>query len=74
MTGPVTIAIENVCDTVRCVGLVLSVAVTVTDVVPIAVGVPVMAPVEALSVSPAGRLVELHVYGEVPPVALSCAV
>jgi hypothetical protein len=71
MVTPVPTVIENGCETVKWVGVVLSVTVTVPDVVPITVGVPVIAPVEAFSVNPAGRVVELQVYGEVPPVALS---
>jgi hypothetical protein len=55
MVSPVLIVIENVCDAVKWVGLVLSVAVTLTDVVPTTVGVPVIAPVEAFRVNPAGR-------------------
>ena len=72
IVSPVPIVMENCCEAVKCVGLVLSVAVTVKDVVPIAPGVPVMAPVEAFSVSPAGSAVLVQVTGEVPPVAASC--
>ena len=72
IVSPVPIVMENCCEAVKCVGLVLSVAVTVKDVVPTAFGVPVMAPVEAFSVSPAGSAVLVHVTGEVPPVAASC--
>ena len=41
-----------------------------------AVGIPVMAPVVAFSVRPAGSLPELseNVYGDWPPVAVSCSV
>ena len=41
--------------------------------VTLTVGVPAMAPVEALSNSPVGNvpLVKVHVKGEVPPVATS---
>lgn len=41
--------------------------------VAVAVGVPVIAPVEAFSVRPAGSLPELteNVYGDLPPVAVS---
>lgn len=57
-----------------CVGLLASVTLKVSGVaVAVAVGVPVIAPVEALSESPAGNepLVNVHVYGVVPPVAES---
>ncbi len=50
-----------------------SVTVNDTLVVPVAVGVPVIAPVLALSDNPAGRAPELNEYGEVPPVAVSVA-
>jgi hypothetical protein len=55
------------------VPLALSVTLKVTDVVPAAVGVPLMTPVEEFKLSPAGRLPEDRdqVYGEVPPEALS---
>jgi hypothetical protein len=46
------------------------VKVTVTG--PVAVGVPVMAPVEAFKSKPVGSVVEVQVYGEVPPVAATC--
>lgn len=57
---------------VKCVGLVLSVAVTVMDVEPVALGVPEIAP-EDDSVKPAGSVVDVQVYGELPPVAANCA-
>ena len=51
--------------------LALSVTLTVKLDVPVAVGVPVMAPDEAVRESPAGREPEeiAHVYGLVPPLA-----
>jgi hypothetical protein len=50
-----------------------SVTFAVKLLVPVAVGVPVIAPVLALSDSPVGRLPALmdQVSGEVPPVAVS---
>ena len=60
--------------TVRCVGPVESVAVTVTVLVPAAVGVPEIAPVVALIPRPAGRLVADQVNGAVPPVPATAAV
>ena len=52
-----------------------SVTVTVKLLVPTCgpVGVPVIAPVAALSARPAGKLpvVTAHVYGEAPPAACS---
>ena len=48
-----------------------SVAVTVAEKAPPAVGVPVNAPVEAFKVIPAGNVPEVtaYVYGAVPPLA-----
>ncbi len=54
-------------------GNVASVTVTVTVLVPAAVGVPLICPVLALIAKPAGRPVALHVYGCVPPVAATAA-
>ena len=42
-----------------CIGLPLSLAVTVNVKVPLVVGDPVISPVEELSVIPAGKLPEL---------------
>ena len=53
--------------------MVESVAVIVTVLVPRVVAVPVIAPVDAWSVRPAGRPVANQVYGVVPPVAASVA-
>ena len=52
-----------------------SVTCTVKLEVPDVVGVPVIAPVLALRLSPAGRLpvVRLQVYGAMPPFAASVA-
>jgi len=58
---------------VRGVGSVESVTVTVTVLVPAAVGVPVICPVLALIVSPAGNPAAPHVYGVAPPTAASAA-
>ena len=51
-----------------------SVTFAVTVEVAAVVGVPEIRPVEALTVSPAGRPVADHEYGVVPPVAASCSV
>ena len=55
--------------------LFASVTFAVKVDVPDAVGVPEIAPVEALSVNPAGSepLLTLHEYGVVPPLACSVA-
>src|SRR5271169_4640811 len=46
-------------------------SVTSTEKVPAAVGVPVTAPVEVFSVSPAGSVPTIeYVYGPVPPVTV----
>jgi hypothetical protein len=57
----------NVC-VADCGGLLLSVTRTVKFAVPTAVGVPLIAPVPALSVNPAGNAPALsdHAYGCVP--------
>jgi len=51
------------------------VAVNVMLWVPLVVGVPLIAPVPGSSVSPAGSAppVSDHVYGDVPPLAVSVA-
>ena len=56
-----------------CCGLLASLTVKVTPVVPAAVGVPEMAPVELFKDRPAGRPVAVQVYGDVPPTADSVA-
>src|SRR6266478_2739539 len=56
---------------VRCVGLVESVAVIAATLVPGVVGLPVIAPVDALIPNPAGRPVAVQVIGFVPPVAVT---
>src|ERR1035437_10387037 len=48
--------------------------VITTLVVPTAVGVPEITPVELFSVNPAGSGVAVHEYAGEPPVALSCVV
>jgi hypothetical protein len=58
---------------VRGVGSVESVTVTVTVLVPAADGVPVIWPVLALIVKPAGNPAAPHVYGVAPPAAASAA-
>jgi hypothetical protein len=58
---------------VACVGLLESVTVTATVLVPDAVGVPPIAPVDAFSVRPAGSPVAVHVYGALPPLATRVA-
>ena len=44
-----------------------------TVLTPVAVGVPLICPLAALMVKPAGRPVADHVYGVVPPLALMVA-
>lgn len=44
---------------------------TMPLVVPLKLGVPVMDPVEALRLRPAGKVVTAHVYGGVPLLAVS---
>jgi hypothetical protein len=51
------------------VGLVASVTVKVTLLVPDVVGVPVIAPVVAFRARPGGSPVADHAYGVLPPVA-----
>lgn len=60
---------------VCAVGVSESVTCTVKLEVPVAVGVPVIAPVAAFSVSPPGRLplVMAQVYGDTPPAAATLA-
>ena len=58
--------------TLRWVGVVESVTVMVGEVVPVAVGVPEMAP-DKLIVRPAGSPVADQVYGAAPPVAAMVA-
>jgi hypothetical protein len=53
---------------VNC-GLFASLTVTATELVPLAVGVPLSRPDEAFSANPAGNPVADHVYGDLPPVA-----
>jgi len=62
---------ENASDTALGVGVALSVTVTVKLAVPLALGSPLITPVELARLSPPGRLPEVidHVYGAVPPVA-----
>jgi hypothetical protein len=69
VTVPFAVAVEPVESTTAKVMLA---AVPIT----IAVGVPVIAPVDAFSVRPAGSLPEPteNVYGDSPPVAVSEAV
>jgi hypothetical protein len=56
-------------------GLPASVTFAVKFEVPAVVGIPVIAPLVALSVSPAGSppLAKDHVYGKVPPLAVNGA-
>ena len=75
----VIVSVEGTIVSVRltdlvCCGLLESFTWKVSGVfVTLTVGVPAMAPVEALSKSPVGNvpLVRVHVKGEVPPVAAS---
>lgn len=75
--GPLGAATETVIDSAReavSAGLLLSLIATVKFEVPVALGVPEIMPVEAPSVSPAGRLPEEtdHVYAGVPPLLTNC--
>jgi hypothetical protein len=54
---------------VWAVGVFESIAVTVTELPPAVVGVPLMAPVAELIDSPPGSPVADHVKGVAPPVA-----
>ncbi len=60
---------------VLCCGLLESATWTVKLVVPVPVGVPVMAPVEAFTDNPAGSdpIVTLQVNGVAPPIAVKFA-
>ncbi len=71
VNGP-TMVMERFADALSW-ELVESFTVTFAVLVPEAVGVPLMTPVEALIVSPAGRPVADQVYGVVPPVAVTGA-
>lgn len=55
------------------VWLALSVTIAVNVNVPVALGLPVIAPVEAVNVKPVGSdpVAMLQLYGGVPPVAVS---
>jgi hypothetical protein len=64
---------ENVFDALCGVGDEESVTVTVTELVPAADGVPVIWPVPALIVKPAGNPAALHAYGVAPPAAATVA-
>ena len=73
MVSPEPIVIEKFAVAV-CAGDAESVTVTTTLLlVPAAVGVPLMTPVEALIVNPAGWPLIDHVYAPVPPVATTAA-
>ena len=58
---------------VRCAGLVASVTVTTTVLVPAVFDVPLIAPLAGSMLRPEGRPVADHVYGVVPPVAATVA-
>jgi len=77
VTGVTATAIVMLRDLVAvcAVGAVESVTLTVKLLVPEAVGVPEIAPVDAFSVNPAGKAPALkdQEYGVVPPVAVSVA-
>jgi hypothetical protein len=69
-------AIAIVTDSLACAakGFALSLALTVNVLVPVAVGVPVITPPE-LRLNPAGSAPDTldHVYGPIPPLAVSFA-
>ena len=69
--GPATIRVRF-CGGEVIDGVLLSCTVTVNGNVPLAVGVPLMIPVEAFNIRPAGSAPEATVqllYGGVPPLA-----
>ncbi len=59
---------------VRCVGLLESVAVMTTVALPADVGAPLITPVDALMVNPAGKPDADQARGGLPPMALTVAV
>lgn len=71
--SPELMTSDRVFVAVRAVGVELSVTVIVTEAAPAAVGVPVICPVEAFMVRPAGNPAADHEYGGTPPVALTVA-
>lgn len=73
MVGGAMIVIARLAVAVRCVGLVESVTVTTAVLAPAVVGLPLMTPVEALMLRPAGRPVADQVYGVEPPLAATVA-
>jgi hypothetical protein len=60
IVSPAPIVTENCFETLKCVGLVVSVTVTLTVAAPAALGVPVMAPVAGSIANPAGRPVAVQ--------------
>lgn len=73
MARPAAMFKTKVLDALCGVGVDESVTITVTLLVPAAVGVPVICPVPAFIVNPAGKPVACHVYGVVPPAATTPA-
>src|ERR1035437_7596528 len=69
ITRAASIVTENGLVTLKCVGLVASVTVTLIVAGPATVGVPVMAPLEESINNPAGSPVAVHTNGVAPPVA-----
>ncbi len=69
--GITATASESVFDAVWCIGVVASVTVIVTLLVPAADGIPVIWPVAGSMLRFAGRPDADHTYGVAPPVALT---
>lgn len=72
-SGAGAMIIVNVLVAVCGVGVPESVTVTFTVLVPAAVGIPVICPVLALMLSPAGNPVADQLYGVMPPSAATVA-
>ncbi len=70
-SGGGTIVSEKVLMAVCGAGMLESCTVMVTELTPAATGVPVICPVEALIVKPAGSPVADQVYGCMPPAAMA---
>jgi hypothetical protein len=72
--GTDVIVILSILEVV-CPGLPASLTWTVKLTVPVAVGIPVIAPLLGLSVKPTGRvpLIMDQVYGVIPPLASNIA-
>ena len=65
--------VSGSCIVAVCDGVLESVTLKVSELVPVAVGVPLMVPVEGSRVSPVGSRPDCtcHTYGNCPPLAAS---